>query len=413
MAVIDVVLVVVLLAALLSGLRAGFFSGLGWLLGLVSAGALLPFVLPRVSAYLTGSDWRGIAVLATGLVLLLVGAGVGSALGSNLRRGVEDTPLGGVERLLGGVLGLVVGVAVVSLLGSGVKSAGIPGISAAVASSTVLRTIEEYTPDPVARVLARIEAGVRDDALPVLGDVLAGGVLGPGAAPAPEALDIADPDLERSAASVARITGTAWRCSTASNGSGFVVAEDRVVTNAHVVAGVEDTVVELPGETARSGEVIYYDAGADLAVIAVDVDAPPLPVVEPLPAGTPAAVQGYPYGGPFSTVPAAVVGLGEAALPGLEDGGGDGVVVSGGLGGGNVLEIYRLQTEVVPGNSGGPLLTEAGEVAGVVFARDDERADIAYALSSTVLLAALEALGDAQAPVDTGDCAQRPEPVAP
>ena len=143
MAVIDVVLVVVLLAALLSGLRAGFFSGLGWLLGLVSAGALLPFVLPRVSAYLTGSDWRGIAVLATGLVLLLVGAGVGSALGSNLRRGVEDTPLGGVERLLGGVLGLVVGVAVVSLLGSGVKSAGIPGISAAVASSTVLRTIEE------------------------------------------------------------------------------------------------------------------------------------------------------------------------------------------------------------------------------------------------------------------------------
>jgi S1-C subfamily serine protease len=177
-----------------------------------------------------------------------------------------------------------------------------------------------------------------------------------------------------------------------STGSGFVVAEDRIVTNAHVVAGVESVLVELPNEPARDGVVVYFDPADDLAVIAVDVDAAALPVVDPLAEGDSAAVQGYPHGGPFETEPASVVSVGTITAQDIYGGGG------------SDREIYALAAEVVPGNSGGPLLTPEGEVAGVVFARDEARADIGYAMTTTELGPVLDGMAGFDAPVATGEC---------
>src|SRR5690606_24875314 len=111
--------------------------------------------------------------------------------------------------------------------------------------------------------------------------------------------------------SVARISGTAYSCGLSMTGSGFVAAAGLVITNAHVVAGVETPLVELPGGRAQEGRLVYLDPVDDLAVIAVDdLDARALPIADPAAAGSQAAVQGYPRGGPFTSSTAAVLTVG-------------------------------------------------------------------------------------------------------
>jgi S1-C subfamily serine protease len=229
---------------------------------------------------------------------------------------------------------------------------------------------------------------VLDDGLPGLGVLL-----GPGTAdPAPPvALD--DPDLERAAASVARVSGNAYACGRGSSGTGFVIAEDRVVTNAHVVAGVDTPIVELPGVTAREGRVVYFDPVDDLAVIAVDdLGAAVLPFSPTLAAGDAAVVQGYPYGGPFTMVSAGVQSVGTATVPDVYDRSW------------NPREIYALQATVRPGNSGGPLLTADGAVAGVVFARAENDEDLGYAMTMAELTPVAARAPSLRDTVSSGSC---------
>ncbi|WOF23942.1 MarP family serine protease [Microbacterium betulae] len=387
MTLADVVILVVLVAALVAGLRAGLFAGLGWLCGLIAGGAAAPWVTPLVNDAIPDPGWRGLAVVGTTIGLLALGAAVGGAIGSVVRRGADRMRLRVVERLLGGALGAVAAALALSLAGSGIAAAGIPGVSASVASSAVLRTIDRLTPAPVAEALARLHSTVLEDTLPTIG-----GLFEAGTTPDTAEIDTDDPDLAASAASVARITGVAYACGTSSSGSGFVAADDLVITNAHVVAGVDVPVVELPGEPAREGRVVYFDPVDDLAAIAVDVDAAPLAIVETLSAGSAAAVQGYPYGGPFRTVPAGVLAVGSARVADIYESARA------------PREVYTLSAEVVPGNSGGPLLTESGEVAGVVFARDEARADVGYAMTANELMPVFAVIGDAPEPVSTGTC---------
>lgn len=103
-------------------------------------------------------------------------------------------------------------------------------------------------------------------------------------------------------------------------------------------------------------------------------------------------MQGYPHGGPFETEPASVVSVGTIAAQDIYGGGG------------SDREIYALAAEVVPGNSGGPLLTPEGEVAGVVFARDEARADIGYAMTTTEVGPVLDGMAGFDAPVATREC---------
>src|SRR5699024_10400014 len=214
-------------------------------------------------------------------------------------------------------------------------------------------------------------------------------------APDLENVDIDDPVIAAAAESVARISGLAASCGTVPSGSGFVVAEDMVMTNAHVVAGVSTPMVELPGEPARDGQVVYFDPVDDLAVIAADVQAPPLPLTDAA-AGDSAVVHGYPYGGPPSTVPAGVAATGSFRVPDIY--------------GQSPTDrsVATLQSEIESGNSGGPVLSPEGEVMGVVFARDEARQDIGYALASNEVTPVLEALDSAQDPVATGPCAAWP-----
>lgn len=389
MQLFDLVLLVVLFIALMAGLSRGLLATLGGLIGLVVGGVAAFWAVPAVNDLLPTSQWRGPVSIAVAVLLPVFGASLGAGLGRNLRQGVDRTSLRPLERLLGGVANVGVVALALSFVGNAVSATGAPGVASAVSSSAVLRTIDELTPPAVGRPLAQMRAIVLDDGLPRLNILVV-----PRDAPVVPAVDLDNAALEASAQSVARISGIAYACGTSSTGSGFVVAPDRLVTNAHVVAGVDRPVVELPGGAVREGRVVYYDPVDDLAVIAVDdLAADPLDIAPTLSVGDRAVVQGYPYGGPFTSGSAGVISVSTARVP---DSYGRGAAER---------EVYSLAAVVRPGNSGGPLLTTDGDVAGVIFARDDTAEDVGYAMTSAELLPVAAQAPDLGAAVSTGQCA--------
>lgn len=388
MQVVDIVLLAVLALALVTGIARGLLASLGAVLGFAAGGAAAFWLVPLVNDFVPQPGWRIVAVIATVAVLLGTGVALGSTIGSALRRGVDKTPAKGLDRLLGGVVSVVIAALAVLATGGAIVATGMPVIATALASSQVIRTIDVITPPPVDEALAQLRSIVTDDALPRLGELFGGDT----STRIPEiALD--DPALAAAAASVARVSGVAYACGVSATGSGFVIADDRVVTNAHVVAGVENPVVELPGKPAAEGVIVYFDPVDDLAVIAVDdsgTSALPLAPVQGV--GATGVVQGYPLGGPFTMGAAEVVSVGTAPVPDIHD---SSVALR---------EVYALAAFVQPGNSGGPLLTMSGEVAGVVFARGADDADRGYAMTTTELAPVAEVAPSLTSPVSTGAC---------
>lgn len=386
----DIVIATLLFLAIVAGLRAGLFSTLGAFVGVVAGALAMPYVLPAVAQLVPDGTWRGVAVLGAACVLLVVGSALGSALGRVLRTGADRLHLGAIERVLGGGLALLGAVVAISFTGAGIASAGIPGLSPAVASSKVLQIIDRHTPAFVDDAVARLRAFALDDStLPTIEGLFEGttedldGQL--------DAVDTDNPAVLAAASSVARISGLAPQCGTMPTGSGFVLADDLIVTNAHVVAGVESPLVELPGEPSRTGTIVYFDPVDDLAVIAADVDATPLQLDESLGAGDPAVVQGYPHGGPLQSVPARVISTSENYAPDIYE-------TSTAL-----RSIHVIEARVEPGNSGGPLLTENGSVAGIVFARADTQG-IGYAMTTDELEPLLAETAGLDQPVTAGSC---------
>jgi S1-C subfamily serine protease len=220
--------------------------------------------------------------------------------------------------------------------------------------------------------------------------------LGQGQALAVPNADTNTPALNAAAESVLRIAGTAYECGQNQTGTGFVVSEDRVVTNAHVVAGVSQPVVELPDGDALPGRVVYFDSRHDLAVLAVDgLPARPLALAGDLPGGSSAAFAGYPHGGPFQSKPATVQDIATVLVPDIY---------------GNSPspeDIYRLAGDVQPGNSGGPLLTTDGQVAGVIFAKATTDTGVGYAITMDELDPVALQAPSLSAPVSSGQCIQK------
>ena len=391
MPIIDIVLIALLAIALITGLSRGFLATIGFFAGL-SVGAVAAYwVTPFVGQWITEPAWRGPAMIGAGILLLLIGSGLGSALGGFFRRGADRIKLRVPERLLGGVVNVAAAALAVSFVAGSLTPVGVPVVSAALGSSAVIRTIDDLTPAPVRGALAELRGTVFAEGIPRLGELIQ---IGP--VPSAPAVALDDPALTQAAQSVARISGTAYACGITSSGSGFVVAADRIVTNAHVVAGVDTPLVELPGRPAREGRVVYFDPTDDIAVVSVDgLDAAPLPISPTLEVGASAVVQGYPGGGPFTSGSAQVLSSGTVPVPDIYD--------TSSV----PRDIYALAAVVRPGNSGGPLLTTTGEIAGIVFARSDTDDNVGYAMTPAELLPVMAQLDALSAPVASGSCTRR------
>lgn len=387
--IVDIVLLALLIAALAAGFTRGLVASIGAFAGIVAGGAAALWVAPFLGQLLTDPTWRAAAVFGVWLGLIALGAVVGGGIGAWLRRGVDRTPLRLLDRLLGGVAGVGVAALMVSLAAGGVVAAGIPGVSAAVASSRVVHTIDDLIPTPLQAALAQVRGSLTADGLPVVGVLLA-----PRPAPTASPVPLGDASIQRATRSVVRISGVAYACGLSLTGSGFAVSADDVVTNAHVVAGVRAPVVQLPGGTAHEGRIVYFDPHHDLAVVQVPgLNAAPLSLSAPLGAGASAVVAGYPYGGPLTAGDARVLSAGTVRVPDIY-----GTDPS-------PRPVYALAADVRPGNSGGPLLTARGTVAGVVFARVEGQADRGYAIADAALTPVVARLGSLTAAVPSGHCA--------
>ncbi|MGR0159325.1 MarP family serine protease [Paenarthrobacter nitroguajacolicus] len=389
--ILDLALILMLLSYLIYGLRNGFMVTLGGIAGFV-IGAIAAFVaVPLVSGWVTDSGWRLTATVGAAVVLIALGHGLGTMIGRKIRHAVRIKPLHAVDRLIGGVVSVVVAALVMSMLAFSISSLGVPFVSQQLAGSRVIRYIDTITPTPVKSTMAQLRSTVIGDGIPKLIEGI--GPVTP--VPVPNA-STDTPALNQAAESVLKIAGTAFECGQNQTGSGFVVSPGRVVTNAHVVAGVSQPVVEVPDGGALPGRVVYFDPQRDIAVLAVDgLQSSPLPMSADLPEGSPAAFAGYPHGGPFQSKPATVQGISTIIVPDIY---GDNP---------SPELVYKLAGDVQPGNSGGPLLTVQGEVAGLIFAKTTTDAALGFALTMADLEPVAAQASGLNSPVSPGQCTRK------
>jgi S1-C subfamily serine protease len=384
---LDLLLVLTLLVFIGEGVRNGIARSFGAIVGVIVGGILAFLAIPLLAAAVSDSFWRVAVVVAVSVALLACGHAVGGFIGRSISERREEIGFG--SRLAGGAANGVIAALSLALVAGGVSALGVPLFSQAISGSYVVRAIDAVTPPPVDALLARVRSAVLEEGLPAIGEALGGIVDSPGIPDVPTDTD----PLTAAAQSVVRIGGTAFACGQNQTGTGFVVAADRIVTNAHVVAGVDQPIVEAPNGQTLEGRIVYLDPVDDLAIVAVDgLEAAPLELSADLTVGTEAVVEGYPFGGPFTRGAAEVLARSTEGIPDI-------------YGGPRTSrDVYTLAAVVQPGNSGGPLLATDGRVAGVVFARSADDPELGYAMTNAELEPVASAASDLSAPVESGSC---------
>ena len=249
-------------------------------------------------------------------------------------------------------------------------------LRADIQQSLILRSLNDVLPPsgPLLNALDRV------DPAPT--------VLGPAAPVArPNQRIASDPEVLHASDSVVRVLSTA--CGLGIEGSGWAAAPGVIATNAHVVAGADDTTVTTQDGAELDATPIYYEPRQDLALLQVGAALPVLPISDRRRVGEDAAVLGYPENGPYSLSPAR---LGETRATISEDSYGNGPVER---------TITALSGSVRSGNSGGPLVDPRGEVVGTVFAATTSGPVGGFAIPAEQVR---EALGHTAGEVDTGPC---------
>jgi S1-C subfamily serine protease len=334
------------------------------------------------------------AILLFG-VFLLAAMGQATALrvGSRLRRGLRLKP----ARVIDSVLGAAATVLAVSMLvwfTAGAVRGGAPApLAKAFGGSRVVQTIDRFVPPQTSRLFAGFGSVLDREGFPRVFDGVQAEPIAPVAPP--DSQQGFGAGVARAAASIVKIKGVATACNRGQEGSGWVVAPQRIVTNAHVVAGMRSPKV-LIGGTGRSydARVVVFDPQRDLAVLSVPgLPAPALTRGSDLRRSDGAIVAGFPLDGPYRIEPARVREVLKAT--GADIYGEPGVVRG----------VYSLFTRVEPGNSGGPLLSPAGQVVGIVFAKSLDDDNTGYALTLDEARPVIEAANRSFSPVGTGRCA--------
>jgi S1-C subfamily serine protease len=378
---IDWIIVAFALLMAFQGSRSGFIVGVLSLAGFV-AGAFIgtrigPLLLPGGSSSPYAPLFGLMGAVLAGSVL----AGGLEGVGALVRHRMVIPGLGTVDAGLGALLSAVVALGIAWVAGAVALQA--PQASRElrrdIQRSAILRSLNDALP-PSGVIL---HALARFDPFP--------SIEGPEAqVPAPTAKIARDPDVRRAAGGVVRVLGTA--CGLGVEGSGWIARSGVVVTNAHVVAGEDDTVVQLRGTGPKlRAHAIAFSAKNDIAVLRVDgLGGRVLPFATDTPAGRSAAVLGFPHNGGYD-VRAARLGATRRVIS--QDAYGRGPVTR---------SMLSLRGLVRHGNSGGPLVDGQGRVAGTVFAASTGRRRGGFAVPNAVVQ---QILASARGTVDTGPCA--------
>ena len=356
------------------GLIVSALSLAGFAGGAFVGSRIAPLFLEQGSS----SPYAPLFSLVSALMLGGLAAIVFEALGEGIRRRMSFRAADVADGVGGAILVATLGLALVWIAGAvALQTPGARELRRDIQRSAILAKLNEVLPPsgPLLNALARA------DPFPT--------IRGPAAdVPPPTRRILRDPDVEAAQASVVKILGHA--CGLAVQGSGWVARGALVVTNAHVVAGEDETTVELDDGDERDADAVVFDPHNDVAVLRVPgLGAPSLRQRVDPPVGAPVAILGYPENGPFRTVAGR---LGETRTVLTRDAYGNGPVRR---------RMTSLRGRIRSGNSGGPAVDSGGRVVATIFAATTNGSGGGFGVPPGIVRAALDRAGE---PVDTGPC---------
>jgi S1-C subfamily serine protease len=390
--IVDVLFFAIIVTYAFFGWRRGFLFAWFSVVGLLAGGVIAYFAVPAIGSLIGDEVWRAIIALGVAIILVVSGQIVGSYVGDLLERHVKRRSTHIIDSIAGTAFNVMATMIVLTVLASSVAGLGIASVSRAIESSRVMTVLDAVSPDPLQTFLARVQGTIAAHDMTGFRS-LVGGLLSPITAPT---LQTNTAELDQAALSVVRISGTAAECAQVQTGTGFVVTPGRILTNAHVVAGVTEPTISAPNGQVVSATVVYFDPRSDIALLsAPSLTSSPLTLGSPATIGTEGVIIGYSFGGPESLRPADVLAVVTVMVKDIY---GDTS---------NDRDVFTLHGEVRSGDSGAPLLDENAVVRGMVFARttDANRSDnLGYAMSSAQFDPITSKASSFIVPVHPGEC---------
>lgn len=384
---LDLFIIIMLITAIGRGLLQGavmqVFPFGGFWIGMLIGSALAPFAARLVD----GGGPKAIASIATVFAVAFLLSGAGREVGRAVWRAIQRARLRAVDAALGAMIagaGTLFAVWLVAMIFAGLP---FPGITNPIHDSAIIQALDRVMP-PAPSVFSRVRQLIGVNTFPDVFTGLEPPIEQPVPTPGSPEVQAA---AEAAGASTVKIVGEG--CGGIKTGSGFIATPNLVVTNAHVVAGINRPIVEEGGARRRSTPVLF-DPGLDIAVLRVSgLRADPLPIESAIvQRGATGAVLGFPLGGSFTAKPGSV----------LEQFRATGRDIYGQ--GESSRRVYQLQANVQPGNSGGPFVRTDGEVLGVIFSASATDASVGYAITSPDVIPKVNQASGQQNAVDTGPC---------
>ncbi|MFB6502739.1 MULTISPECIES: MarP family serine protease [unclassified Streptomyces] len=400
MNVLDILLLAAAVWFAVIGYRQGFVVGILSVIGFLGGGLVAVYLLPVLWDQLTDGSEVSSSAAVVAVVIVIVCASVGQAftthLGNKLRRHITWSPARALDATGGALVNVVAMLLVAWLIGSALAGTSLPTLGKEVRSSSVLLGVSRVMPAQASTWFTDFSSVLAQNGFPQVFSPFANEPITEVRPPDPALMD--SPVAARAKKSIVKVVGTAPSCGKVLEGTGFVFSDRRVMTNAHVVGGVDEPTVQIGGQgRLYDAKVVLYDWRRDIAVLDVpDLDAKPLKFTGDdgdARTGNDAIVAGFPENGSYDVRAARVRGRIDADGPDIYH---RGTVRR---------DVYSLYATVRQGNSGGPLLTPDGRVYGVVFAKSLDDPDTGYALTADEIRQDIERGRSANQQVDSQGCA--------
>ncbi|MCW7946717.1 serine protease [Streptomyces hygroscopicus] len=393
MDLLDILLMLVILAYAASGYRRGLVAGCVSLAGFVGGAVVGVWILPWVMELVTrGTTGATVTAVLTVLVPAAVGHELAGRLALRLRRELDRAGRGPLRVAdgIGGAVANTVAVLIVAWVAASVLGASSsPLVTGAIRDSRLLGTVQNAMPDTTPAWFSRATSALAQAGFPQVFNPFENEPTAGVAEPSGDSVtESATNAAKLSTVKIEGASGTQGR-----EGSGFVYAARHVMTNAHVVAGINHPSVRIGGVgPSYAARVVLFDPDRDVAVLYVpDLRAPVLRFDGSAKRGDAAVVAGYPQDGDLTLRAATVASRVRAT--------GQNIYSSNTV----TREIYSIRSTVLPGNSGGPLLTTDGRIYGVVFARSTSDPETGYVLTADEVAGDAHRAARSTTAVDTGD----------
>ncbi|MFE9395213.1 MarP family serine protease [Streptomyces flavidovirens] len=398
MNVLDILLLVAAVWFAIVGYRQGFVVGILSVIGFLGGGLVAVYLLPFLWDQLTDGSEVSSTAAVVAVIVVIVFASVGQAftthLGNKLRRYITWSPARVLDASGGALVNVVAMLLVAWLIGSALAGTTLPTLGKEVRNSKVLLGVSRVMPEQASMWFTDFSSVLAQNGFPQVFSPFSNEPITEVQAPDPALAG--SPVAARAKRSIVKVVGTAPSCGKVLEGTGFVFDNRRVMTNAHVVGGVDEPTVQIGGEGRRyDATVVLYDWERDIAVLDVpNLDAPALQFTDAdARSGDGAIIAGFPENGAYDVRSARVRGRINANGPDIYH---RGTVQR---------DVYSLFATVRQGNSGGPLLTPDGKVYGVVFAKSLDDADTGYALTADEVREDIRLGRAANQQVDSESCA--------